>query len=216
MTTQTQSSTLITPSTPSKLSSDEKSLTLQHDGVEIIVSVLATIVIAAAIYLLPDFLLLENLYRDIVLVILQTIGINATATPPELMNIPDPALNIPGYSIPCSIVRLCTAMQAGAIILALIVVTKAPLRKKIIAGSTFCVILFFANILRLIFHFVLIYWGFPFWFAHDFLSKPIGFVGTIIFSLIIEKQGVPLIETFADWMEFAGHYISALLKKIGL
>ncbi|MFX1251775.1 MAG: heimdallarchaeosortase [Promethearchaeota archaeon] len=189
----------------------------QYDGTEIIVSFLAAAIIALAIYLIPEYYFLEYLLRDAVLAILQGMGVDAMATPQNSINILDPAINIAGYSPPpYAIVRACSAMQAGAIIFALIIVTKAPLKNKIIAGSTFAVMLYIANVLRLVFHLVLVAQGIPFEFAHDFLSKPIGFVGTIIFALIIERQGVPMIDTFADWMEFAWIKISALLKKIGI
>ncbi|MFX0095911.1 MAG: exosortase/archaeosortase family protein, partial [Candidatus Hodarchaeota archaeon] len=141
---------------------------VQFDGAEIILSFLAATVIAAAIYLIPEYFLLETLFRDLILMILQWLGVDAWATTQSTLAIPDPAISIQHYSPPpYGIVRACTAMQAGAIILALMVVTKAPIRKKIIAGITFCAMLFVANVLRIVFHLVLVSWGVPFWFAHD-------------------------------------------------
>ncbi|MFX0095100.1 MAG: heimdallarchaeosortase [Candidatus Hodarchaeota archaeon] len=201
---------------PQKFSSKESTVQ-KYDGAEIIMSFLAAAVIAAAIYLIPEYFAFETVIRDMVLSLLIVLGVDAWATPQETITIPDPAISIAGYTPPAyGVVRACTAMQAGAIILALIVVTKAPLRNKIAAGITFSFMIFVANILRLVFHLVLVAWGVPFWFAHDALSKVIGFIGTIIFALIIEKQGVPMVETFADWMEYAWSLISALLEKIGL
>ncbi|MFX1535246.1 MAG: heimdallarchaeosortase [Promethearchaeota archaeon] len=209
-----QSLTVSQQELPTKEISVQKA---KYDGAEIIISFLAAAIIAAAIYLIPDYYFLETILRDAVLLILQGMGVPASATPQASIGIIDPAINIAGYSPPpYAIVRACSAMQAGAIIFALIIVTKAPLKNKIIAGSTFAIMLYIANVLRLVFHLLLVSWGIPFEFAHDFLSKPIGFVGTIIFALIIEKQGVPMIDTFADWMEFAWIKISALLKKIGI
>ena len=40
-----------------------------------------------------------------------------------------------------------------------------------------------------------------FYWAHDVSSKVIGFFGTILFALIIEKMGVPIIDQFADWLD---------------
>ena len=41
-----------------------------------------------------------------------------------------------------------------------------------------------------------------FYWAHDVSSKVIGFFGTILFALVIEKMGVPIIDQFADWLDY--------------
>ena len=38
----------------------------------------------------------------------------------------------------------------------------------------------------------------PFSFANDNLAKPIGFVGTLLFGWVIEKSGIPIIDTISD------------------
>ena len=101
------------------------------------------------------------------------------------------------------IVKACTGMQAGAVLLALILVTPAPWRNKFSALSTLITILTLTNVVRIAFHLTLVNYGIEFFWAHDVLSKPIGFVGSLIWAYVIEKQGVPIIDQFAEWMEWS-------------
>ncbi len=178
-----------------------------YDNFQILLSMFAAVVIGMVIYFIPSYWLYEHITRDYVLEIIKFFGVNATKSLPT-PEYPDPA---PGVRIFFNefefgdywIVRACTGMQAGAILVALIVVTDAPLRNKLIAIPSFLLMLFTANVLRIAFHMLLVAWGIPFFWAHDVLSKPIGFVGTLIFAMVIERQGVPIIDTFADWMDWA-------------
>ena len=78
----------------------------------------------------------------------------------------------------------------------------------------FWFVLFVINSLRISFHLFLVAQGLPFSFAHDDLSKPIGFVGTLIFAWIIEKSGVPIIDTFADWLDAFYLGAKAIVKRV--
>ncbi len=113
------------------------------------------------------------------------------------------------------IVKACTGMQAGAILLTLIIVTPVgsnSLRKKLVAGIFLLLILYFANVLRIAFHMLLISKGIPFSIAHDMLSKPIGFVGTILFALAIERLGVPILDQFSIFLDTIWYRIKSLLR----
>ena len=113
------------------------------------------------------------------------------------------------------IVKACTGMQAGAVLLAIIAVTKGPSpSKKLQAMATFLALLTVTNILRIAFHLALVNYGIPFFWAPDVLSKPIGFFCTLLFAYIIEKQGVPIIDTFAEWMEWGWYRISKPSRTI--
>jgi hypothetical protein len=207
-------------------------------------SFLLTVAISMFIYIIIDYYYLELVTRDIVLSLLQLTGVDAHVTDFAFPYTPDwgqfgEASSItPGISIvgaPYSafwIVKACTGMQAGAILIALIFVTPIPLRgkftnpdlnieelsfkdrlrvnhttlysflHKLSVAVLFFFVLFIANSVRIWFHLYLVgAYNIPFEFAHDDLSKPIGFVGTLIFAWIIEKSGIPIIDTFADWMD---------------
>jgi hypothetical protein len=53
-----------------------------------------------------------------------------------------------------------------------------------------------------------------FYWAHDVSSKIIGFFGTIFFALVIEKMGVPIIDQFADWLDYFWWRASKLFQYI--
>jgi len=113
------------------------------------------------------------------------------------------------------IVKACTGMQAGAILLTLIIVTPVgsnSLRKKLVAGIFLLLILYFANVLRIAFHMLLVSKDIPFSIAHDLLSKPIGFVGTILFALAIERLGVPILDQFSIFIDTIWYRIKSLLR----
>ncbi len=178
---------------------------ISYDSFQILLSMFAAVIIGMVVYFIPSYWLTSHVTRDLVLEIINFLGADATKSV-SITNPSDPAIRIvldKGRIGNYGIVRACTGMQAGAILVALILVTDAPLRNKLIAIPTFLLTLFISNVLRVAFHMLLVTWGIPFYWAHDVLSKPIGFVGTLIFAMMIERQGVPIIDTFADWMDWA-------------
>lgn len=213
-----------------------------------ITSFLITVLMSLFIYVVLDLHFLEVITRDTSLQFLQWTGIPAAKanfafpfnSSPTWGQFGEAASNTPGITIANSdylafwIVKACTGMQAGAILISLIYVTPIPLKGKLlnpelymnelnfkerlrvnhpifysfahktIVAVIFFIVLFIANSARIWFHLYLVgEFHLPFSFAHDDLSKPIGFIGTLIFAWIIEKLGIPIIDTFADWMDAA-------------
>ena len=154
-----------------------------------------------------------------------------------------PGVSIDGTQYPAYwIVKACTGFQAGAILIALIIVTPSKNRAlpahidpqtiskfrrfqanhtlvynfvhKLSVIGIFWFVLFVANTIRIAFHLWLVSLGYTFEFAHDDLSKPIGFVGTLIFAWVIEKSGVPIIDTFADWLDATYYGLKGVYNKI--
>ena len=219
-------------------------------------SILATIVISVAIYVIPSWHFLEVWTRDIVVAVLQLLGFDAYPTPqpfpwtPEWGAFGEASPNTPGVSIANVldrynafwIVKACTGLQAGAILIALIIVTPLPslslkpnedpqkvsaLRRfkaehqflaktihKSLVIFLFATVLFITNALRIAFHLWLVALGYSFEFAHDDLSKPIGFFGTLFFAWVIEKSGIPIIDTFADWIDAIYLGLKGLISKV--
>ncbi|MFX0209057.1 MAG: hypothetical protein ACFFDT_23945, partial [Candidatus Hodarchaeota archaeon] len=127
---------------------------ISYDSLQIILSMFVAAVIGLAIYNIPSYWLYEHLTRDLVLEIIRLFGVNAiksvsTENPsaPAIQIIFDKT-HVGNYGI----VRACTGMQAGAILVALILVTDAPLKNKSIAVPSLLLILFTANVLRVAFH----------------------------------------------------------------
>lgn len=224
-----------------------------------VTSFLLVVVISVFLYVVPTWYIAEVLTRDIVTFLLNLTGVQSYPT--EVKNIVFPfsaewaqfgeaSINTPGVVIPNSeydafwIVKACTGMQAGGILIALIFVTPLPLKGKLSDPETrigqlnirerlrlqhptfysflhkstvavmFYFILFFTNAVRIWFHLYLVgAFQLPFSFAHDDLSKPIGFVGTLIFAWIIEKSGIPIIDTFADWLDALYYGVKGIINK---
>lgn len=142
-------------------------------------------------------------------------------------------IHTPGIRIPYAdplpdgdywIVKACTGFQAGGLLIAIIMVTESPWIAKIRASIAFLVALFIGNALRITFHlwcvFILItqFHMDPqeaFYWAHDVSSKVIGFFGTIFFAFVIEKIGpVPIIDQFADWLDWMWWRLITIKSKI--
>lgn len=208
-----------------------------------LMTLVITSIVTFLIYAVPDWLFYEIPTRDIISVLLKFLSIEHNSLPnsqfpviPEtLMGGPFPFVEAvpgtPGIHIPEAytifyIVKACTGMQAGALLLAIILVTEAPKIRKLIASLTIFLVLFFTNALRITFHILVVYFlvtqfqidsDTAFYWGHDVLSKVIGFFGTILFALIIEKIGVPVIDQFADWLDWiwwrSNKIYSSVFKK---
>lgn len=123
-----------------------------------------------------------------------------------------------------AVVRACTGMQAGALLMALIIVTPADFWKKIKATTYALIALVIGNLLRIALIIGMtvtlqVTYGTghdPAWmWAHDVLGKPIGFFGTIFFALIIEKQGVPILNTVSIWIDSLIDAFNFIVAKLG-
>lgn len=257
--------TLSSDTNNSNLSNAESKITilkekppLPYNPWWMITSFLFTVTLSLFLYISIDYHWLEVITRNTSLWLLQLSGL-----PASVANFPFPVstgnwyqfgeatTNTPGIKIagvPYNafwVVKACTGMQAGAILISLIYVTPIPLKGKLLnpelymnelsfkerlrlnhpilyslvhktlVAALFFMVLFVANSVRIWFHLWLVgAWGLPFSFAHDDLSKPIGFIGTLIFAWIIEKSGIPIIDTFADWMDAAWLGLKALYKAV--
>ena len=223
-----------------------------------VTSFLITVTMSLFLYVSVDYHWLEVITRNTSLWLLQQTNIPATvanfAFPVHTGNwyqFGEATTNTPGIKIahvPYDafwIVKACTGMQAGAILISLIYVTPIPVKGKLLnpelywyelsvkerfrlnhpilyslihktlVAALFFVVLFIANSVRIWFHLWLVgAWGLPFSFAHDDLSKPIGFVGTLFFAWVIEKSGIPIIDTFADWMDATWLGLKAIYRAI--
>ncbi|MBD3189730.1 MAG: hypothetical protein GF308_03760 [Candidatus Heimdallarchaeota archaeon] len=134
-----------------------------------------------------------------------------------------PGIMLPGYSRKLIIIRACTGMEAGALLMALIFVTPAKWENKAVAQVVNLLMMHIGNTFRIAFHFwftrylhvnVGLSEGQAFYYAHDLLSKVFGFIGIIIFTLVIERIDVKIVSTFGAWLDTIGEGISRLTPKI--
>ncbi len=200
-----------------------------HNDKLMISTLLIATLITILIYTVPDWVFLEIPTRNIISEILAFIGIENTPIPtldpnsviPEFLKggefpFLEATTQTPGIHIPSTngdywIVKACTGMQAGGLLLAIIMITEATWNAKIRASTAFFIALFIGNTLRITFHlwcvsFLVTQFNMDsetaFYWAHDVSSKVIGFFGTIFFALLIEKMDVPIIDQFADWLDW--------------
>ncbi len=124
-----------------------------------------------------------------------------------------PAINIDGSRTNQNnfiIIRACTGMQAGSLLVGLIVATPASWKTRLRTAYIVIFILFIGNILRIAAQIALAtifisYLKVPFthsWsYAHDWTGRPIGFIATIAFTLYIEGAGVKILDTITIWID---------------
>lgn len=213
-----------------------------HDDKLMLSTLLIATTITFLLYTVPDWVFLEIPTRDIIHFLLNLLGIEnnlipngnpARVIPAFLQGGSFPFLEAtaktPGINIPVTngdywIVKACTGMQAGGLLLALIMVTEAPWVARLRASFAFLLALFIGNALRIAFHlwsvsFLVTQFGMDsetaFYWAHDVSSKIIGFFGTIFFAFLIEKWGpVPIIDQFADWLDYFWYRVNSFFSWV--
>ncbi len=217
-----------------------------HNDKLMITSLFLASMITFLFYTVPDWVFIEIPTRDIIHILLNLLGIENSLMPTMDPNtiIPkslrggsfpflEATIHTPGIRIPYPdpipdgdywIVKACTGMQAGGLLIALIIVTEAPRIAKFRAGLAFLSALFIGNALRITFHLWSVYIlimqfqmdpSEAFYWAHDVSTKIIGFFGTILFALIIERiGGVPIIDQFADWLDWIWWRLTSIKSKL--
>ena len=107
--------------------------------------------------------------------------------------------NVPelGSSYALEVIKLCTGIEAMALLTALVVATPTKWYKKLIGGAFMVLGIYFANVLRIVITVVLLMNGFSFYIAHEVLAATMTIVFTIIFVLIVQMF---IIRNFIDSM----------------
>lgn len=193
-------------------------------------SVTITVLITVLLYLFPNYYGLEKITTETSIFLLDLFGFH-----PRFFTYEDNLANLglfdqtmfnlydsdratyPSISIDTAysrsnylIVRACTGMQAGALLLGLIWTTPAELHDRIRSSYVILIALFLGNTARIaaMIAMTTIFmqdFGLPYseaWhLAHDVMGRPLGFFGTIGFTLLIEKRNVKILDTIQVWMD---------------
>jgi exosortase/archaeosortase family protein len=211
-----------------------------------LISFTLVVILTVLLYLVPDYYFLEKITNDTVYEILQIyqydvvfdgfysekdtegtfiVAIVNILTGLDGHNALTPVIKSVTASRRFAVVRACTGMQAGALLMALIIVTPADFWDKVKATTYTLIALIVGNFLRIalvIGMTVTLQTAYgaghePAWmWAHDVLGKPIGFFGTIFFAIIIEKQGVPVLNTVSIWIDSLFDLFGFIAVKLGL
>ena len=206
-------------------------------------SFLFTVLVILVMYVLPNLHWLEVLTTNTSLFFLQVFNFRPRFFTYEdnlgnladfdllMYNVGDsirstyPAISIETGNVPNHylIVKACTGLQAGALLVGLIWSTPSRPGDQIRASYLVLIALFIGNTLRiasmiaittiLTVDFNLIYE--PSWnYAHNIMGRPLGFVGTIGFVAIIEKTGVKMLDTITVWIDTLIYYFDKVYAKI--
>ncbi len=219
---------------------------LKLEGIErrnfTIKSIIITTVITVGLYIFPSYYGLEMLTTSTSYFFLEVFGFHPRLFTYEdsfsdlggfdlfLFNLYDSSrATYPAISIDTNvsrsnylIVRACTGMQAGSLLLGLIWATPASFHDRVRSSYIILLALFIGNTLRiaamiaittiLIENFGLDYqtsWG----YAHDWLGRPLGFFGTIGFTILIEIRGVKILDTISVWLDSANSLLGGFKPK---
>ena len=197
----------------------------------VIRSFTTTVVITLVLYIFPSYLWLESLTTKTSYFFLELFGFHPryfiyedsyqaiTKFDLALLKLYDPtratypaiSLDTPTGRSNFLIIRACTGMQAGALLVGLIWATPATTHDRIRSSYVILIALFIGNTLRiaamiaittiLMNNFGLAY-EISWHLAHDWLGRPLGFFGTILFTFLIENRGVKILDTITVWMDF--------------
>ncbi len=211
-----------------------------------LISFTFVVLLTVLLYLVPDYYFLEKITNNTVFEILQIyqfdvvfdgfysdkdpegtfiVAIVNILTGLDGHNALTPVIKSITASRRFAVVRACTGMQAGALLMALIIVTPADFWNKVKATTYALIALIIGNFLRIALVIGMtvtlqVTYGTghePAWmWAHEVLGKPIGFFGTIFFALIIEKQGVPILNTVSIWIDSLFDLFGFIAVKLGL
>ncbi len=128
-------------------------------------------------------------------------------------------VGVPNYYI---IVRACTGMQAGSLLLGLIWSTPAKIKDRINASFLVLLFLFIGNTLRIAAMIAIttvlsydfgVSHEYAWTLAHDRMGEPLGFVGTILFTFMIEKRNVRILDPITLWIDTLRDEIYTPLKN---
>jgi exosortase/archaeosortase family protein len=120
------------------------------------------------------------------------------------------------------VVKACTGMQAGALLLGLIWSTPASLNDRIRASYMMLLALFIGNALRIASMIAIttiltkdfgLGYNLSWTYSHDRMGQPLGFFGTIAFVILIEKKNVRILDTISVWMDTVWEFIFPPKKK---
>lgn len=195
-------------------------------------SVTITVLMTVILYFFPPYYGIEKLTTDTAYFMLDLFGFHPRFFTYEdnihnlpqieviLFNLYDSTrATYPAISIDASIyrrsnyliVRACTGMQAGALLVGLIWSTPAKLHDRIRASYVVLIALFIGNTARIAAMIALttifitdfkVDYTTAWHLSHDVMGRPLGFFGTIGFTVLIEKRNVKVLDTIQVWIDY--------------
>ena len=158
------------------------------------------IIVTVLVYFLPEpfFLAIPTAWCSAAL-------LNVLAVPAWMVvNLAGGAVFVSGPSFAYEIIRDCTGIQVIAVFAGLILpLPRGTWSRKALSLLVVSLLLFVANVLRVVYEIWLVYWGIlPWELAHYPMSFVLGVVGVFILCLVAIWLLPGFIETFEDFLYY--------------
>ena len=158
------------------------------------------IIVTVLVYFLPEpfFLAIPTAWSSAAL-------LNAVAVPATMaVDWAQGAVFVNGLSFGYQIIRDCTGIQVIAVFAGLILpLPRGTWSRKALSLLVVSILLFVANVLRVVYEIWLVYWGIlPWELAHYPMSFVLGVVGVFVLCLVAIWLLPGFIETFEDFLYY--------------
>lgn len=167
---------------------------------DLILYLVIAIIVTLLVYFLPEpfFLAIPTAYCSAAM--LSTISVPSVLFVDWVQG----AVFVSGIGFQYQIVRDCTGIQVIAVFAGLILpLPRGTWRRKGLSMAVVSVLLFIANVLRVVYEIWLVYWGIMTWeMAHYPLSFVLGVVGVFVLCLVAIWLMPGFIETFEDFIDY--------------
>jgi exosortase/archaeosortase family protein len=167
---------------------------------DLILYLAIAIIITVIVYFLPEpfFLAIPTAYCSAAM--LSTIQV------PSIMLVDwiQGAVFVSGIGFQYEIIRDCTGIQVIAVFAGLILpLPRGTWKRKGLSVAVVSILLFIANVLRVVYEIWLVYWGIMTWeYAHYPMSFVLGVVGVFVLCLVAIWLLPGFIETFEDFIYY--------------
>ena len=167
---------------------------------QLILYLVIAIIVTVLVYFLPEpfFLAIPTAFFSAIL--LSGLGVPAFMSVDWVIG----AVFVSGIGFGYQIVRDCTGIQVIAVFAGLILpLPRGTWRRKGLSMLVVTILLFVANVLRVVYEIWLVYWGIlPWELAHYPMSFVLGVVGVFVLCLVAIWLMPGFIETFEDFIYY--------------
>ncbi len=167
---------------------------------DLILYLVIAIIITLLVYFLPEpfFLAIPTAYCSASM-------LSAISVPSiPVVDWVNGAVFVSGIGFQYQIIRDCTGIQVIAVFAGLILpLPRGTWRRKGLSIAVVSILLFTANVLRVVYEIWLVYWGIMTWeMAHFPMSFVLGVVGVFVLCLVAIWLMPGFIETFEDFIDY--------------
>lgn len=167
---------------------------------DLILYLIIAIIVTVLVYFLPEPFILAIPTAYCSAAILSAISVPSTI----VINWSYGAVFVSGIGFQYQIIRDCTGIQVIAVFAGLILpLPRGTWRRKALSMAVVSILLFIANVLRVVYEIWLVYWGImTYEMAHYPMSFVLGVIGVFVLCLVAIWLMPGFIETFEDFIDY--------------